>query len=99
MATTGFRMQDQPTLACATLAEAFQLTAAVRPDAIALRTPGDEVAITWAQYADHVERIAGGLASLGVEAGDAVAIMLLNRPEFHLVDTAALHLGATPFSV
>ena len=25
--------------------------------------------------------------------------MLLNRPEFHLVDTAALHLGATPFSV
>ena len=31
--------------------------------------------------------------------GDTVAIMLLNRPEFHLVDTAALHLGATPFSV
>ena len=25
--------------------------------------------------------------------------MLVNRPEFHLVDTAALHLGATPFSV
>ena len=25
--------------------------------------------------------------------------MLTNRPEFHLVDTAALHLGATPFSV
>jgi hypothetical protein len=24
---------------------------------------------------------------------------LLNRPEFHLLDTAALHLGATPFSV
>ena len=25
--------------------------------------------------------------------------MLVNRPEFNLVDTAALHLGATPFSV
>ncbi len=25
--------------------------------------------------------------------------MLLNRPEFHLVDTAAIHVGATPFSV
>ena len=25
--------------------------------------------------------------------------MLLNRPEFHLVDTAVLHLGAVPFSV
>src|SRR5215213_8119962 len=31
--------------------------------------------------------------------GDAVGLMLLNRPEFHLLDTAALHLGATPFSV
>ena len=25
--------------------------------------------------------------------------MMTNRPEFHLVDTAALHLGAIPFSV
>ena len=25
--------------------------------------------------------------------------MLTNRPEFHLVDTAALHAGATPFSI
>src|SRR5919202_1685011 len=91
--------QDVPTLGCATVAEAFQLTARERPDAIALRTPDDTTAITWAEYADRVERIAGGLASLGIGKGDAVAIMLLNRPEFHLVDTAALHLGATPFSV
>jgi long-subunit acyl-CoA synthetase (AMP-forming) len=26
-------------------------------------------------------------------------MLLSNRPEFHLVDTAAMHLGATPFSV
>ena len=25
--------------------------------------------------------------------------MLVNRPEFHLVDMAAIHLGATPFSI
>ena len=25
--------------------------------------------------------------------------MLTNRPEFHWVDAAAMHLGATPFSV
>ncbi len=25
--------------------------------------------------------------------------MLTNRPEFHLVDTAAMHLGAVPFSI
>jgi long-chain acyl-CoA synthetase len=99
MATTEHPVQDHPTLACGTLAEAFQLTASQRPDAVALRTPDDRTSITWAEYADRVERIAGGLASLGVGKGDAVAIMLLNRPEFHLIDTAALHLGATPFSV
>ena len=26
-------------------------------------------------------------------------MMLTNRPEFHFADTAAMHLGATPFSV
>ena len=25
--------------------------------------------------------------------------MLVNRPEFHLVDTAVMHLGAIPFSI
>jgi long-chain acyl-CoA synthetase len=99
MATTELRIQDHPTLQCSTLCEVFQQTAAQRPGDVALRTPGDEVAITWAEYADRVERIAGGLASLGIGRGDTVAIMLLNRPEFQLVDTAALHLGATPFSV
>src|SRR3954468_7661814 len=83
----------------ATLCEAFQMTAAERADQVALRTPGNGVAITFGEYADRVRRIAAGLAGLGVRRGDAVAIMLVNRPEFNLVDTAALHLGATPFSV
>jgi long-chain acyl-CoA synthetase len=86
-------------LSSATLCEAFQTTAAERADALALRTPGGEVEITFGEYAERVRRIAGGLAGLGVKRGDTVAIMLVNRPEFHLVDTAALHLGATPFSV
>jgi long-subunit acyl-CoA synthetase (AMP-forming) len=55
--------------------------------------------VTWAQYAERVRAIAEGLASLGVGRGDTVAIMLTNRPEFHLVDTGALHAGATPFSI
>ena len=82
-----------------TLVHAFQYTAAQRPDEVALRIPGDAVSLTWREYAQRVERIAAGLAALGVERGDTVALMLLNRPEFHLVDTAVLHLGATPFSV
>ena len=99
MATTERRIQDHPTLQCSTLAEAFQQTAAQRPDAVALRSADGATEITWAEYAARVERLAGGLASLGVGPGDTVAIMLLNRPEFHLVDTAALHLGAVPFSI
>jgi long-chain acyl-CoA synthetase len=82
-----------------TLCHAFQLTAAERPDEVALRNPGDQVSITWREYAERVERIAGGLARLGVGRGDSVALMMLNRPEFHLLDTAALHLGAVPFSI
>ncbi|WP_420838094.1 AMP-dependent synthetase/ligase [Antrihabitans stalactiti] len=82
-----------------TLTQAFQETIKLRPDAVALRTVGDTQTITWKEYAERVEKLAGGLAALGVSHGDTVGIMLTNRPEFHLVDTAALHLGATPFSI
>ena len=91
---------EQPAaLSAATLCEAFQITAAERPDAVALRTPGDGVSLTWAEYAQRVPRVAAGLASLGVGRGDTVALMLVNRPEFNLADTSAMHLGATAFSV
>lgn len=82
-----------------TLCSAFQATAAAHPDAVALRTPYDSVSITWGEYADRVRNVAAGLAGLGVARGDTVAIMLTNRPEFHVVDTGALHAGATPFSI
>ncbi|GLZ43345.1 long-chain fatty acid--CoA ligase [Actinokineospora sp. NBRC 105648] len=82
-----------------TLVAAFQATARQHPDLVALRTPGGIVSITWAEYARRVRAIAAGLAAVGVERGDTVGLMLTNRPEFHLVDSAALHLGALPFSV
>jgi long-chain acyl-CoA synthetase len=81
-----------------TLCAAFQATAARRAEAVALRTP-DGVEITWREYADRVRGIAAGLAAHGVGRGDTVGLMLANRPEGHLLDTAALHLGATPFSI
>lgn len=83
----------------ATLPEAFQQTVTVAPDTVALRTVGGIQEITWAEYGRRVRAIAGGLAALGIGRGDAVGIMLTNRPEFHLIDTAALHLGAVPFSI
>jgi long-chain acyl-CoA synthetase len=100
MATTELSRSERPAgLEASTLCEAFQLTAAAHPERVALRTKGGESQITWGDYADRVRRLAAGYASLGLEHGDTVGIMLSNRPEFHLADTAAMHLGAIPFSV
>jgi long-subunit acyl-CoA synthetase (AMP-forming) len=89
----------QAQLEARSLCEAFQATAAKDPGAVALRTPGGAVEITWAGYAERVRSLAAGLAALGVGRGDTVGLMMANRPEFNLLDTAALHLGAASFSV
>src|SRR6202043_4114964 len=47
----------------------------------------------------RVDALAGGLANLGVQRGDTLALMLSNRPEFHLCDLAGMMLGAAPFSI
>jgi len=83
----------------ATVCEAFQQTVKIDPDAVAMRTPGNAVSITWREYDERVRAIAAGLDRLGVKRRDTLAFMLTNRPEFALVDTAGMHLGATCFSV
>jgi long-chain acyl-CoA synthetase len=98
-ATTTTRTSRPAGLDAATVAEAFQLTAQAHPDRCALRLRENEFSITWAEYADKVRRTAAGLAGLGLEHGQALGVMLTNRPEFHWFDAAALHLGATPFSI
>jgi len=82
-----------------TLCSHFQTTAAAKPDLVALRDHENTTVVTWREYATRVRNVAAGLASLGVSRGDTVAIMLTNRPEFHIADLGALHLGATPFSI
>jgi long-chain acyl-CoA synthetase len=86
-------------LEASTMGEAFRRTVAAHPDAVAFRTGDDSTSLTWAQARERVDAIAGGLAELGVGRGDVVALMLSNRPEFHLVDLAVVTLGATPFSI
>src|SRR5215470_2356417 len=92
-------MSPEAIVAATSLCEVFQATVAARGDAIALRSSDGLLQINWREYGEQVRRIAAGLAALGVRRGDTVAIMLSNRPEFHLVDTAIMHLGATAFSV
>jgi long-chain acyl-CoA synthetase len=82
-----------------TFAQAVRATAAQHPDVVAVRTPDDAVSLTWRKLLERVDALAGGLAGLGVARGDTVALMLSNRPEFHLADLAAVTLGATPFSI
>jgi long-chain acyl-CoA synthetase len=86
-------------LGARTMAEAFRMTVEDHPDRVAIRTKDDEVSLTWGELGDRVDALAGGLAKLGVGRGDAVALMLGNRPEFHIADLAAMTLGATPFSI
>ena len=83
----------------ATVAEAFMCTARLNPDRVALRTRGGEREITWREYEEQVDRFALGLRDLGLARGDTFALMLANRPEFHVADSAAMALGATPFSL
>ena len=83
----------------ATIAEAFRITAAERSDEVAIRTKDDAFTITWGELRERVDALAGGLAKLGLKRGETIALMLSNRPEFHLCDLAAMMLGATPFSI
>jgi long-chain acyl-CoA synthetase len=98
-AVTGLEAREGLALDASTLCEAFQRTAECHAELVALRTPGGGVEITWREYAERVRRIAAGLATLGIARGETVAIMLANRPEAVIVDTAAMHLGAIPFSI
>ncbi|MDQ6806341.1 MAG: long-chain fatty acid--CoA ligase [Actinomycetota bacterium] len=82
-----------------TLTEALRRTATNNPDVVAVRTPDDSVSLTWAELLERVDALAGGLVRLGVARGDTVAIMLGNRPEFHISDLAVVTVGATPFSI
>jgi long-chain acyl-CoA synthetase len=95
----------QPTLVeggpldAATVAAAFQRTVALYPDKTAIQTLDGSARYTWSELADRVRRTAAGLASSGIGHGDTVAIVLPNTVDCHVVDYAAVHLGAVPFAI
>ena len=82
-----------------TIAEAFRRTVAANRDHTAIRTKDDAVSWTWGELEQRVDALAGGLAKLGLGRGDRIALLLVNRPEFHVVDLAAVTLGAVAFSI
>jgi long-chain acyl-CoA synthetase len=82
-----------------TVAGAFLATVESRADAPAILNADFEVVLSWREYGAAARRAATGLAALGVRQGDALGLLLSNRPEFHVADASALLLGATSFSM
>ncbi|NUU22355.1 MAG: long-chain fatty acid--CoA ligase [Streptomycetaceae bacterium] len=66
--------------------------AAQRPEAAAI--VADDRRTTFRELHDRVNRLASGLAELGVGRGDVVALLLYNRPEFLEAVYAANRIGA-----
>jgi long-chain acyl-CoA synthetase len=79
-----------------TLPAMLAMHARVRPDRVALREKrlGIWREITWRTYHEQVRATAAMLRELGVRAGDHVAILSDNRPEWLYADLAAQALGA-----
>ncbi|WP_053753422.1 acyl-CoA synthetase [Streptomyces sp. MMG1533] len=65
---------------------------AQRPDAVAVAQ--EEEQLTVRQLHERVNRLAAGLAELGVRRGDVVGLLLYNRPEFLELVYAASRIGA-----
>ena len=49
--------------------------------------------LSWQTFGDKIVRAAQGLAALGFRAGDRLAILAENRPEWPIIDLACLYLG------
>ncbi len=88
-----------PAAGAATIAEAFRITAAERAGDVAIRTKDDAFTITWGELRERVDSLAAGLHALGLRRGDTLALLIGNRPEFHLCDLAGMMVGAAPFSI
>ena len=85
--------------AARTVTQAFRNTVARRGDTVAVKDLDENTVWSWVELQTRVDLLAGGMVALGVRRGDTVAILMRNRPEFHLVDLGALTAGATPFSI
>lgn len=82
-----------------TVPAAFQRIVASCPDKAAIRTADGSRQYTWSQLGERVYAVAAGLAAHGIGFGDTVAVLLPNTIECHVIDYAAMHLGAIPFSI
>ena len=77
----------------------YQLQHYPQPDAIVYREAGAWQRYSSQQFCDAVNRVSNGLLRLGIERGDAVAIMATNCPEWNFIDLGAQQIGAIPVPI
>jgi long-chain acyl-CoA synthetase len=65
-----------------------------KSDALNHKTHGEWIHIPAKDFVQRVRHVALGLSSLGIRAGDRVALISENRPEWSITDLAILSLGA-----
>jgi fatty-acyl-CoA synthase len=76
-----------------TIGDELARVVAGHPDSEVLVVPHQGVRLTYAQFADEVDRVARGLLALGLVPGDRVGIWAPNVTEWVLVQFATARLG------
>lgn len=78
-----------------TLVEIFLNRVAKTPDFVAMRAKqdGSWKPTTWREFGQQAREVANGLISLGVPKGGTVALLSVNRPEWHVGDTGIILSG------
>jgi long-chain acyl-CoA synthetase len=67
--------------------------------ALIRRVSGSWETVTWAEYGTAVQKAARAMIASGIEAGDRVAILSYNTPEWVIFDVAAMAIGAVPVGI
>ncbi|WP_327580939.1 AMP-dependent synthetase/ligase [Nonomuraea sp. NBC_00507] len=95
------RAEIEQQIAGRTVCLQLQQVAERHPDAPAYSDPeGDGWrTLTYAQARQRVLEIAAAFATLGLEPGDSVALMMVNRSEHVLADLGAVHAGGVGCTV
>ncbi len=91
-----------PNLSSDTIVELFNQQVETHPQAPAFRIKkpdGSWATRSWADYGAEVRALSQSLALHGIQAGNNVAILSENRPEYFIADLALLTLRAVPVPI
>lgn len=78
-------------------ASQFELIADLAPDRLAVAAGDRE--LTWAEFDERADRLAGHLAASGIGPGDRAGLAARNSPEFLVALNALFKLGATMVNI